>query len=121
MQAYLEFVQRNRSLDDFLDSITESNLTFYASDLIQARGCSNLEELAAAINKATQVCSCMNVPVRDNFKPVFRSGQGNLLQDWKLSPLAYYLTIINSDSSNKFVARMQVEMARRMLNLNPEE
>jgi hypothetical protein len=76
-----------------------------------------MEELASAIRRATEVCSSMHMPLQENFKVVFRSSNGEVLQDWRLSPLAYMLMILNADSHNDLVARTQVEVAKRMLNM----
>ncbi|WP_242918846.1 hypothetical protein [Pontibacter liquoris] len=104
-------------IDDFIDSMADSKLTFYASDLLSQHGCESMAELSQAIKRATQVCSSMHLPLRENFKVVFRSRGGEVLQDWRLSPMAYMLMVINADASNDLIARMQVEMVKRALHL----
>ncbi|WP_439882966.1 hypothetical protein ACSX1A_07310 [Pontibacter sp. MBLB2868] len=106
----------NTSLDDFLDSMADRNLTFYASDLLQVTGYESMEELSQALKRATEVCNCMHLPLRENFKVVYRSKAGSVVQDWRLSPMAYLLMVINSNSQNDLVAQLQVEMVKRVLN-----
>lgn len=104
-------------IDDFVDSLADSKLTFYASDMLSRKGCESMEELRQALKRATEVCTSMHLPLRENFKVVFRSRAGEVVQDWRLSPLAYLLMVINADSHNDLVAHMQVEMVKRALHL----
>jgi len=75
-------------IDDFVDSLADSKLTFYASDMLSRRGCENMEELRQALKGATKICTSMHLPLQENFKVVFRSRGGEVVQDWRLSPLA---------------------------------
>lgn len=104
-------------LDDFVDSLADRQLTCYASDLLQQRGCQSLSELGEAVKRATEVCNSMHLPLQENFKVVFRSQNGKVVQDWRLSPMAYLLMVLNADPHNDVVARTQVEMVRRVLSL----
>jgi len=116
MLVTFEQTQMNTSLESFLDSIANRNLTFYASDLLQQKGCATMQELGQAVRRATEVCTSMHLPLRDNFKAVFRSRNGEVMQDWRLSPMAYLLTVINADAKNELVAKTQVEIVRRLLD-----
>jgi hypothetical protein len=116
MLMTLEHTTVNSPIEDFLDSIADQNLTCYASDLMPLTGCKNMDELSFALKRATEVCNCMHMPIRENFKVVYRSKAGEVVQDWRLSPMAYLLLVINSDSQNNLVAQLQVEMIKRVLN-----
>lgn len=115
MLMTIDHVTINSPIETFAESLAESNLTCYASELIEQQGCSNLQELSQAVLRATEVCNCMHIPLQENFKLVFRSRDGEVVQDWKLSPTAYLLTALNADSRNEFVAQLQLEMVRQML------
>lgn len=108
---------RHTPLEDFIDSCADKELIYYASDLLQQRGCRSIQELRQAVRRATEVCKSMHLPLRENIKVVYRSQHGEVVQDWRLSPLAYMLMVINADAQNDLVARLQVEMVRRALNL----
>ncbi|MBF9253593.1 hypothetical protein I2I11_09845 [Pontibacter sp. 172403-2] len=103
-------------IDDFVDSLADRNLTFYASDMLSRKGCESMEDLLQALKRATEVCTSMHLPLRENIKVVFRSRGGEVVQDWRLSPMAYLLMVINADYHNDLVAHMQVEMAKRALH-----
>ncbi len=115
MLATIDQIKNSVYMDDFLSSLSERNLTLYATDLFESHGCSNMLELTEAIRKATEVCTCMQVPLQENFKVVFRSRNGEVVQDWRLSPMAYLLLAINSDSRNEVVAKLQVELVKKAL------
>lgn len=116
MLATIDQIHNNSFIDDFLSNLQERNLTFYATDLLECEGCRNMDELGDAVRRATEVCTCMHLPLQENFKVVFRSNNGEVIQDWRLSPMAYMLLAINSDSSNQVVAKLQVELIKKVLN-----
>lgn len=116
MLMTIDHVGINSPIENFVDSLADRNLTCYASELLEQHGCNNLQELSHAVKRATEVCNCMHMPLQENFKVVYRSRNGEVVQDWRLSPVAYLLTALNSDSRNSFVASLQVEMVKRMLS-----
>ncbi|MDF2436078.1 MAG: hypothetical protein K0Q95_454 [Bacteroidota bacterium] len=84
----------------------------YASELIERLDVTE-EELDAAIERAFKACASLNLSIKHNFKSVFRTCEDHLVTDWKLSPLACYLIVINADPANERVARMQVHFATK--------
>lgn len=116
MLATFDQLQNHSNIDVFLDSVLERNLTFYASDLLDKHACQSHEELGLALKRACEVCSCMHLPLRENIKVVYREQDGQMVQDWKLSPMAYMLLLLNSDASNQVVAQVQVELIKRALH-----
>ncbi|WP_230407019.1 hypothetical protein [Pontibacter cellulosilyticus] len=116
MLMTIETTSTNSPLEQFIDSLADQNLTYYASDLLHLTGCESMDELGTALRRATEVCTCMHIPLRENFKVVFRPQNGELVQDWRLSPMAYMLMVLNSNSQNDLVAHLQVEMVKRVLN-----
>lgn len=116
MLVTIEQTRTYAPLENFLESLAEKDLICYASDLLQQQGCESMDELSHAIRRASEVCSCMHVPLHENFKPVYRSRNGEVVQDWRLSPMAYMLTMLNADAKSEVVARTQLEMVRRFLN-----
>lgn len=112
----LDHVSLHSTIENFADSLADRNLTHYASDLLEKNGCRSLHELSFAVKRATEACNCMHLPLQENFKVVYRSRNGEVVQDWRLSPMAYLLTALNSDPHNAFVANLQVEVVKRMLD-----
>ncbi|MCE3280081.1 MAG: hypothetical protein K0S44_2272 [Bacteroidetes bacterium] len=87
----------------------------YASELIERLSVTE-EDLDAAIERAFKACSSLNISIKQNFKSVFRTCEDHLVTDWRLSPLACYLIVINADPSNEQVARMQIHFATKNYN-----
>jgi len=115
MLMTIEHTDIHHPIESFLDSLTDCKLTCYASELLELHGCNSLQELGEAVRKATEVCNSMHLPLQENFKVVYRSRNGEVVQDWRLSPMAFLLTAINSDARNIYIAQLQVEMVKRML------
>ncbi|WP_114780653.1 hypothetical protein [Botryobacter ruber] len=110
-----EQARAQRAIDEFMDSLADSNLTLYASDFLKLSGCHTMEEIGQALMRATAVCNNMHLPLRENIKVVYRSQDGTVVPDFRLSPMAYMLMVINSDTCNNLVARTQAELVMRML------
>jgi len=87
----------------------------YASELMENLDVPE-EELDIAIERAFKACASLNISIKQNFKSVFRTCDDHLVTDWKLSPLACYLIVINADPANQRVARMQVHFATKNFN-----
>lgn len=101
--------QHAEVIDDFEEHIIAGNFTHYASQLIP--GCIQDEEnLSHALNKALLAISSASLPLDLHFKKVFISKGGLVCFDWLLSDLAFQLMILNADSSNSLVAKLQVEI-----------
>lgn len=114
--ATIDQIKSSSYIDDFLRNLSERNLTLYATDLLECKGCRTMDELGDAVRRATEVCTCMHLPLQENFKVVFRAKNGEVIQDWRLSPMAYMLLAINSDARNHVVAKLQVELVKQALH-----
>ncbi len=87
---------------------SEALYLYYASELIGFFGFENEDEFNAALQRAFDACSAMQLSIDDNFLCVYRYAQNALLRDWKLSSLACYLIAINGNPGNRNVARAQL-------------
>lgn len=84
---------------------------YYASDLRDDLEITQEEEFRSAIERALKVCRTLAISIEDNFKTVYRFESNALVHDWKLSNLACYLIIVNSNPENKRVAKAQLYFA----------
>jgi hypothetical protein len=87
----------------------------YASELTDRMKISE-EEFDDALERAFNACAALNIPIKKNFKSVFRSFEDYLVTDWKLTSLACYLIVINADPANAGVARIQLLFATKNFN-----
>lgn len=105
--------------ESIFDSLQQKDiapeLLYYASEIEQSMGFSD-EELEMAIERAFQACTAMRISIAENFKAIYRSDNAHeLITDWKLSPLACYLLIINANPTNTKVAKVQLFFASKNL------
>jgi hypothetical protein len=91
------------------------NYICYASELTERLQVPE-EDLDIAIERAFKACISLNISIKNNFKSVFRTCDDHLVTDWKLTPLACYLIVINADPANQRVAKMQVHFATKNFN-----
>lgn len=89
----------------------ETSLNFFAVDIMEILDIADEEEITISLNRAFQVCSKLNIPFNENFKRVYRFNGEVLIADWKISPLACYLIIINCDPGHERVAEAQLYFA----------
>lgn len=89
----------------------EMRLDYFASDLIDMLEIEDVAEIEASINRAFNACRTLNIPIGRNFKKVYRFDGSDLMSDWKISPLAGCLIVINCNPSYEAVARAQLFFA----------
>lgn len=105
----------NKHIANFVAAIIESQLTHYASDLYPELGIDDDRMFLDSLARARQVCATLKLPVKEHFKKVYRYAEGDVYCDYKLSYTAYVLVSINGDVSSRNVARVQMELVKRLL------
>jgi hypothetical protein len=89
----------------------EARLNYFVSDIMATLDIEDVNEIAASLNRAFQACGTLQLPFSRNFKKVYRSDGDKMLMDWKISPLACYLIVINCNPSYEHVAKAQLYFA----------
>ncbi len=89
----------------------EAKLNYLVSEVMNALHIEDADEMATSLKRAVLACGSLELPLHRNFKKVFRSDGENMIMDWKLSPLACYLIVINCNPGNEHVARAQLYFA----------
>ena len=103
-------------VDALDEAMTDRNLIFNATSLRNV-GFGSLLEITEAVERAMAICNCNGLPVKEHFKSIYISDCAlhTLQRDWKLSKLAYTLTILNGACDNPAVARLQFTMLQKYL------
>ncbi len=105
-----------KGLLEFIDAVIDSNMRHYATEIIEMVEMGKEDELIEAMRRAQEACRIMNIPIDKHFKKVYRDNPDHrVICDYKLSPLAFGLVCINANPSNKNIARIQIEMIKRLL------
>lgn len=97
---------------DFLHSLQERKLRYYASELYSILELPSLSDLEDALQRAMKVCRSQQLELAEHFKPVYRCQETGVAKDWKLSPLAWCLVMLNADPGIPEVARMQLALLK---------
>ncbi len=61
------------------------------------------------------ICQTAEMEIRQHFIPLYTQVDGILINDYKLSRLAYSLVILNADVSNPLVAYWQLKVMKDFL------
>ena len=96
-------------MDEVEERLAERALHHYASELL-AKAIRDQDELEQALQKAMTALCAAHLPCRQHMKKVFISYGHDIKNDWLLSDLAMRLILMNADTSNPVVARLQVEL-----------
>ncbi len=111
----IEHVHHRQPLFDFVNAVVESQLKHYASDLFPELEMNDMDILNHSLARAQQVCTTLNIPIKEHFKKIYRTSENNVYCDYKLSNTAYILVSLNGDVNMKKVAQIQLELANSLL------
>jgi hypothetical protein len=92
-------------------TLFEAALNYSVSDIMERLDIGDADEIAHSVERALQACGCLHIPLDQNFKKVYLSDGKNMIADWKISPLACYLIVINCNPGNERVAKAQLYFA----------
>jgi DNA-damage-inducible protein D len=114
MATIIPFKEHQISFEDFKN---ENGASFWwASDVMKMVGYTDMKSFKKVLDRATKACITLGINHYDNFRAEMREVNGALVQDFKLSRFACYLTVMNGDPKKTEVAKAQVyfiELTRR--------
>lgn len=94
---------------------TRIPLRFLAGNILEDIGCTDEAELEDVLGRAFGVCCMAGIPIRQHFRRVYVSRDGETQADWLCSDLGVYLLLVNSNARHPNVARAQVFFLQRLL------
>lgn len=94
----------------------ETRLTYFANDILEMLEVTDQIEAAFSLNRTFQACKALDIPFNKNFKKVYRYNGEDLMADYKISPFACYLLIINCNPSHASVAKAQLYFAMNQVH-----
>ena len=118
----VRYVRDSEAPDALEEAMNDQNLIFNAASLRDI-GFNSFIEITGAVERAMAVCNCNGLSVKEHFKSIYISDNDThtLQRDWKLSKLAYTLTILNGASDNPLVARLQMAILKKYLDQSEKE
>ncbi len=106
----------SQNIIEFIEAIIEKELLFNSESLQNVYP--SEQELGTAIERAMRICYNQGIPLEKHFRIRYVSNQNQhtVTRVWKMSKLAYCLTLINGSPDNLTVGRMQWELINKMLD-----
>ncbi|HSH68177.1 MAG TPA: hypothetical protein VLB84_20775 [Bacteroidia bacterium] len=109
------------TLYDYLDSILEENkhsrwlngsrMNYLASEIMKSLEITDAMEIESALKRTFYACSVLQIPFDHNFEKIYCVEKKQVKDDWKISPFACYLLIINCNPKYRLVAKAQLYFA----------
>jgi hypothetical protein len=93
------------SIENFTNLYYSLHMEFLASDLLY-QGLSP-QQINHAILRAVNVAKSSGLNIREHFKPIFSSLDKEIINDCKLSRLAYGLVLMNAETRLSVVGKWQ--------------
>lgn len=100
------------TINERIDELMSGQCWLYVSELTHVLECSSQDTVQYALSRAIRTLLMLNIPVRHHVKEVYRTEEGCVNRDYRLSSLASYLTIINAEPVNPIIARAQLYYVR---------
>lgn len=105
------------TFEDFRQA-EESQMFWYASELMVLLGYKEMKSFQKAIDKAIKTCLTLSIPYYENFIVwQTQDEEGNPMHDYKLTRFACYLIAMNADNKKPEVAAAQlyfIEQTRKL-------
>ena len=97
------------ALKQFVESVHNASLNYYASEVFKEIGYGSLQEFDEAMNRTILALHAAQIPEEKHLRLTFRVSGQSVFKDWKISDLSRHLIMINGKPSNGFVARYQIK------------
>ena len=104
-----------RHIRDFIEAIKELDMQFTSASLENIY--QSDRDMEMAIARAMRVCSNIGLPLERHFRRRYLANEilHTLETDWRMSKVAYCLTLMNGNPDNPMVGRIQWELLKRMV------
>ena len=101
-------------INNFLDFYYYIHLNYLASDLLK-KGLSP-NQISEAVLKAIKIGKSSGLEIRKHFMPVFTDKNKEIINDCKLSKLAYGLVLLNASPDLSSVGKWQIEVLEKFID-----
>lgn len=102
------------TIETFIDFYYNLQLKQLASDLLD-EGLSP-KQISDAVLKAIKIGKSLGLDIRQHFMPLFTDRNRKILNDFKLSKLAYGLVLLNADTDVSTVGEWQIKILKAYLD-----
>lgn len=102
------------AINNFLDFYYYIHLNHLASDLLK-KGLSP-NQISEAVLKAIKIGKSSGLEIQKHFIPVFTDKNKEIINDCKLSKLAYGLVLLNASPDLSSVGKWQIKLLKKYLD-----
>ena len=102
------------AITDFQDIYNYIHLTHLASDLLE-KGLTP-HQVTDAVLKAIKIGKASGMEIQKHFRPVFTDMNRKIINDCKLSKLAYGLVLLNANPELSSVGEWQIKVLENFFN-----
>ena len=113
MTIFIKDIRPVDSIARFMDFYHSLQMNYLASDLLD-QGLSP-QQISDAVIKAINIGKASGLVLNQHFKPIFSGIEREIINDCKLSHLAYGLVMINADVELSVVGDFQVSLLQSYL------
>lgn len=107
---YLENIMRE---DQVYRWLNESKFNYFASEILNSLEITDPKEIESALKRTFYACSVLHIPFNYNFEKIYCVEKEQIKDEWKISPFACYLLIINCNPKHELVAKAQLYFAMK--------
>lgn len=98
----------------FEDFSHQNGITYWwATDLMLMMGYKDMKSFQKVLDRATKALVSLAIPHYENIIPQMRDLDGNMVQDFKMTRFACYITVMNGDPKRPEVAFAQAYFAQQ--------
>ena len=104
-----------RHIRAFVEAMEQLDMQFTSASLENIY--QSARDMEMAIARAMRVCSNIGLPLERHFRRRYLANESlhTLETDWRMSKVAYCLTLVNGNPDNPMVGRIQWELLNRMV------
>lgn len=111
---YSERYKESDAVSFFKDFYYSLHMTHLASDLLD-KGLS-VDQITDSVSIAMKIANASGLETLQHFMPIYSGKDHYIIQDCKLSHLAYGLVLMNAEATLPIVAQFQVDLLKKYLD-----
>jgi hypothetical protein len=115
METLIKYLlYKHRILANFDEAFYHAQMTHYASELIDKFNFTE-QEFSTALQHASNTLKTAGIPIGNHMRKIYKIQNGISTYDFKLSPLAFALILLNGNTTTPNVAKLQIELINKLL------
>jgi len=106
---------------EFLEQLINAQMKYYASEIFNLLELETERQFTDALEKTIQTLHLAGIPAEHHIRPVYADYRGEVIVDYKMTPLAFGLIGMHAEPLNQTLAGFKIRWAgaviKQMKNL----